>query len=71
MIVILGYTLLQGQGMACYRRYPLDRIQRNHSVPFWFSMAILHPLLPHTNSRKKDVGKHNTLLMDFPAQNSG
>jgi len=54
-----------------YRRYPLERIQRNPSVSFWFFMAILHPLLPHTNSKKKDIGKYNTLLMDFPAPNSG
>ncbi len=31
---ILGNILLQGQGMACYRRHPLDRIQPYHSVPF-------------------------------------
>jgi hypothetical protein len=39
--------------------------------PFWFSMAILDPLLPHANSGKKTVGKHNMLLMDFPTPNSG
>jgi len=57
--------------MAAYRKYLLDLVQRNHSVLFWFSMAFLHPSQPHTNSRKKDVGKHNMLLMDFPAQKSG
>ena len=56
--------------MLAFYRYPLDHIERNRSISFWFSMAILHPLLPHTNSREKDMGKHNTLLIDFPAPNS-
>jgi hypothetical protein len=38
MDVFLGYILSQGQGMAGYRRYQLDLSQRNHPVPFWFSV---------------------------------
>jgi hypothetical protein len=30
MTVFLGFILWQGQGIACYRGYPLGRIQRNH-----------------------------------------
>ena len=66
MTVFLGYILFQGQGMACYRRYPLDRIQGNRSVPFWFSIAILHSLLPHTNSRKEGRRKTQNVVDGFP-----
>ena len=40
--------LMQNQGTASYRRYPLAVPLFPVSCPFRFTVAISYPLLPHT-----------------------